>query len=80
MDFDISLYDEGFLHKYAISNKWEDFTSFAEQIFINDPKFWNAVANHKKLRNKFELTCEFYGALDPFWSREYFLNLYANKL
>lgn len=73
--FDPELYSKGFLHKYAVLNKLEDFTSFAEHIFMNDTEFWAAIDANEKLYSKFEMTCSFYEALDPGMSKEYFLTM-----
>jgi len=67
------LYSKGFLHEYGVLNRLEDFTSFAENIFISDPVFWQAINSHQRLKNKFEIVCEFYAKLDPKLNRAYFL-------
>ncbi|GEM_PF-2571082 len=74
-DFDPELYDKGFLNKYGVMNKYEDMASFAENIFINKPIFWEAVLSHEALRKKFDIICDFYGALDPSLNQEFFLQL-----
>ncbi len=73
--FNPELYSKGFLHEYAVTNKLEDFTSFAEHIFMKDSEFWEAVNTNEKLYKKFELTCDFYESLDPKMNKEYFLEL-----
>ena len=73
--FDADLHPKGFLHKYAVINKLEDFISFAELIFMNNPAFWEAADKYEKLRNKFEITCGFYESQDPVMTREYFLRM-----
>jgi len=73
--FNPELYSKGFLHKYAVMNKLEDFTSFAEHIFINNPEFWEAIDTNEKLYIKFEMTCDFYESLDPKMTKEYFLEI-----
>ena len=69
------LYPKGFLHKYAVLNKWEDFASFAEFILMNNKAFWKALTNNQLLRNKFEIICSFYEALNPTFDRDYILKL-----
>lgn len=76
-NFNPDLYKKGFLYKYAILNKWEDFASFAENIFIYQPEFWDALANHSLLRKKFEIICSFYEALDSNLNEAYFLGLHG---
>lgn len=78
LEFDSALYSEGFIYSYALTNKWEDFASFAENIFIYQPAFWNAIRDNKRLWNKFEIICSYYQALDPMLNRQYFLDL--NKI
>jgi hypothetical protein len=73
--FNPDLYTKGFLHKYAVMNKLEDFTSFAEHIFMNNSTFWEAINANEKLYRKFELTCEFYESLDPSMNKDYFLKM-----
>ena len=78
-DFDEDLHKKGFLYKYAVLNKWEDFASFAENIFIYQPEFWDALAKHQLLRKKFDIICSYYEALDSQLNRAYFLNLHGMK-
>lgn len=73
--FNPELYSKGFINKYAVSNKHEDFASFAENIFINKKVFWKAIADYAPLRKKFEIICAYYEALDPSMNRDYFLKL-----
>lgn len=69
------LYAKGFLNKFAVMNKFEDFAAFAENIFINKPEFWQAIEAHPALRNKFEIICSFFEALDPQMDLAYFLQM-----
>jgi len=73
--FDRKLYDKGFLYEDATVNKLEDFASFAENIFINQPVFWEAVSENEKLRAKFEIISEYYESLDSSMNKNYFLEL-----
>lgn len=77
LEFDKNLFSRGFLYSWALTNKLEDFASFGENIFIHQPTFWNAIKEHKPLRNKFNLICEFYGKLHPQFNRDYFLGLHG---
>lgn len=67
------LYSKAFLHEYAVLNRLEDFTSFAENMFIADPVFWQAINSHQGLKNKFEIVCKFYESINPALNRAYFL-------
>lgn len=79
-DFAPDLYDKGFINKYAVINKFEDFASFAENMFIYKPVFWNAIRDHEALRNKFEIACDFYESLDPRLNQAYFLEMNGVEL
>lgn len=75
-EFDSALFVKGFLQSYGLTNKFEDFSTFAENIFIYNPVFWEAIQTLEKIRNKFELTCNFYEKLDPRLNKQYFLDLH----
>ena len=80
LEFDPNLHQYGFLYSYSLTNKWEDFATFAENLFLNKKEFWEAVERYEKIRNKFELISVFYETLDPKMSKEYFLDMNQVKL
>ena len=75
LEFDPKLYPQGFLYSYGLTNKWEDFATFAENLFLNKVDFWEAVNEHKRIQNKFEMICDFYESLDPKMDKEYFIKM-----
>ena len=77
--YDSSLNEKGFLYKYAQSNLEEDFGSFAENIFVNDPLFWKAIDKYPKLKEKFNLVVDFYHSINPIFTEEYFREISQNK-
>lgn len=77
-DFAPDLYPKGFINKYAVLNKFEDFAAFAENIFINKTVFWDAITAHPPLRNKFDIICQYFESLDPSMNQDYFLQM--NKI
>ena len=72
-----ALYEAGFLTQYAQASMEEDFNSIASRLIMGDETLYAAVARHPKLRAKAELVIEFYGRLDPSFTRDRFHALRA---
>lgn len=70
--FDPKLNEIGFLYEYAQSTPENDFNSFAENIFMNDSYFWEAIDKYPKLKEKFDLIVKFYNSINPIFTEEYF--------
>lgn len=70
--YDPKLYSVGFLHLYSTVDINEDFTSFAENIFLSDKVFWKAVSENDLLHQKFLLTIDFYKKTNPTFTESYF--------
>lgn len=77
--YDSSLNEKGFLYKYAQSDLEDDFGSFAENIFVNDPLFWKAIDKYPKLKEKFNLVVDFYHSINPIFTEDYFREISQNK-
>ena len=71
-EFDPESHKRGFLYEYAESTLENDFNSFAENIFMGDESFFDTVEGYEKLEMKLDLIVEFYNALDPTFTIEYF--------
>ena len=52
------------------------FNSFAENIFMGDESFFDTVEGYEKLEMKLDLIVEFYNALDPTFTIEYFKEIW----
>ncbi len=63
-NFKPNLFDESFLSTYSRANIEEDFNLFAGYMLTDYEPFWTAVKEHEKLKQKLDLTKEFYIALD----------------
>jgi len=67
----------GFLTEYGMSDLENDFNSFAKNIFIADPGFWELFAKYKRLNKKLEIILKFYNNIDPVFTIEYFRKVSA---
>ncbi|MEQ8927726.1 MAG: hypothetical protein RLO81_18055 [Fulvivirga sp.] len=76
-NLDSDLFDKGYIYKYSVMNKLEDFSTFAENLFVSKPGFWEAIKSHETLRNKFKVASEFYESIDPQFNEAYFLNMHG---
>jgi len=72
-----ALYQAGFLTQYAQASIEEDFNSIASRLIMGDEALSAAVERHPQLRAKAELVIEFYGRLDPSFTRDRFRTLRA---
>ncbi len=71
-EFDPELHEMGFLYQYAGSTLENDFNSFAENIFMGEESFFKTVEGYEKLKAKLDLIIEFYNAVNPRFTIEYF--------
>ncbi|QSE96077.1 putative zinc-binding metallopeptidase [Fulvivirga lutea] len=79
-NLETELFDKGFIYKYSVMNKLEDFSTFAENLFVSKPGFWEAIKSHETLRNKFKVASEFYESIDPQFNEAYFLDMHGVSL
>lgn len=63
-DYVPSLFEKGFLTLHGEKNVEEDLATFAEGLFTEYKPFWTAVKEHERLKQKLDLTKDFYIALD----------------
>jgi hypothetical protein len=75
LQFDPQLYKEGFLYQYAKASLEEDFNSIAENLFAGSKQFWQVIAKSPQLQQKVNLAIQFYHALHPRFTLEYFKSL-----
>ncbi len=71
-EFDKKLHEAGFLYEYSQSGILEDVASFAENLFLNNPDFWDSIETYPKLKQKFTLVVDFYHLINPTFTEEYF--------
>jgi hypothetical protein len=72
LTLDPSLFEQGFLNKYAQSALEEDINVFAQNLFTGGTSFWLIVDDHPRIRQKAELLIDFYHHLDPVFTEDYF--------
>lgn len=69
----------GFLNHYCRVSLDNDFSEIAAQLFLNEPRFWNAVDRHGALAQKVRLAIKFYEQVDSRYSEEYFRGLASTQ-
>jgi len=72
MEYDLDLHPSGFLNKYSLSAREEDFNVFAQNLFSGGLPFWNIVDTYPSIREKTSLMIRFYHRIDPVFTEEYF--------
>jgi len=70
-----NLLEEGFLNDYAISSLENDFSELAAHLFTGGEEFWQTVDRYGKIRRKAMIAIDFYHALDPTFTEDYFRRL-----
>lgn len=70
--FDSLMHLQGFLHQYAVSDMENDFNSFAENLFLPEKGFRDAVIRYVRLTNKLAIIMAFYHSIDKNFTLEYF--------
>lgn len=78
-EFDETINKEGFLTQYGMSDMENDFNSFAKNIFVCDPGFWELFSKYKRLNKKLNIIIEFYYTIDPQFTIEYFRKISTEK-
>jgi len=63
---------KGVLSQYATSAIEEDFNTFAEQLFSASEGFWELTEQYPALSEKVTIMVEFYNAIHPDFTLEYF--------
>lgn len=71
-DFDADYHQLGILNQYASSNFENDVNSFAKNIFIPKPGFWNIVDQYPRIRCKMDLIIFFYNQINRTFTEAYF--------
>lgn len=72
-DLDTVLCARGFIHQYGTSDLENDINSFAENLFLSDAPFWNAVSKYPALKKKSAILILFYYKIDRVFTVEYFM-------
>ncbi len=70
------LNEQGFLTRYSQSSVEEDVNMFAQHLFSDQWEFWSIVEVNEKVRQKTTLLINFYHAVDPVFTEDYFRNFY----
>lgn len=70
--FDNELNKKGILYLFAISSMEEDFSSYAENLFISNLGFWEITNMHKKARKKMIQVVNFYNKINKSFTLDYF--------
>jgi len=66
---------DGFVSEYAERNFHEDFAETAEHLFDPNGWIWIHAKRDPTIQRKLDLMIEFYGSLDPRFTRTYFRRL-----
>lgn len=72
---DSVYWQQGFFYQYAQSDIENDFNSFAENLFLPHPSFWEVTRKYPALQNKLHLIIAFYNRLNPVFTRDYFYTI-----
>jgi hypothetical protein len=75
LEYDDSWHERGFLHEYAAATLEDDFNSIVEKLFMNDPKLDAITASWPVIATKVRFAREFYRAVDPQFSDDWFAAL-----
>ena len=66
------LNEKGFLTEYGMSSLENDLNEIAQNLFVPEAGFWDAVNKYPKLKHKVDLAIIFYGKIDPIFTEAYF--------
>jgi hypothetical protein len=66
----------GFLNMYGMSDSENDLNSFAKRLFYPDDEFWEVVEKYPYLQSKLKIVIDFYHAIDPVFTLEYFKSIH----
>lgn len=75
LEYDDEWNERGFLHEYAAATLEDDFNSIVEKLFMNDARLFEIGARFPVIAEKIRLTEEFYRAIDPGFTPEWFRSL-----
>lgn len=70
--FESTLKSNGFLNELSVWNFDNDFNSFVENLFFPDDDFHEAIHNHNKIKEKYDLIVGFYTKLDTVMNFTFF--------
>jgi len=72
LNFDPSLFENGFLSKYSESALEEDVNVFAQNLFTGGTNFWTIVDQNPRIRTKATMLISFYHRIEPTFTEDYF--------
>lgn len=75
LEYDEEWNERGFLHEYAAATQEDDFNSIVEKLFMNDARLFEIGARFPVIAEKIRLTEQFYRAVDPGFTPEWFRSL-----
>ncbi len=73
--YDDEINAAGFLNMYGMSDSENDVNSFAKRLFYPDNEFWEVVEKYPYLQRKLQIIIDFYHAIDPVFTLEYFKSI-----
>ncbi|MEW4455281.1 hypothetical protein AB1L30_21610 [Bremerella sp. JC817] len=76
---DTKLHSAGFLRQYAQSTMENDFNGFAAFLFSGDKATWEIVQSHPRLKQKLNITLNFFQKIDPALTQDYFEGLHQER-
>lgn len=74
-DLETADLESGFLCRFAKTDLTADFSMTAANLFSGNPEIWQLVEKYPRIKQKVDLTIEFFHKIDPSMNKEHFLNL-----
>ncbi len=68
-------FENGFLCRFAQTDLTADFSVTAAHLFSGNDKIWQLAEKYPRIKQKCDLTIEFFHKLDPSLDKDHFLNL-----
>lgn len=69
------LFEQGFVNTYSQMSFQEDFAEISSALFNHGKSFLDTAVRFRRLEVKAEIATEFYGAIHPRFTRDYFAGL-----
>jgi hypothetical protein len=75
IEYDPSLYAEGFINQYSETLLENDFNAIASRLLVGDAQLWQIARQYRAIKIKVDLVINFYHQIDPQFTEDYFLSL-----
>lgn len=73
--YDPALLEQGFIRKFSQASVEEDFRAYASLLLVGDGQLWEAMETYPRVKAKAALTMQFYAAMNPKFTPEFFAGL-----